>query len=460
MALLIKDSNIVTSEETFHGDIFCDDGKIKKIGKNLNFDGCEVIDARGQFVIPGGIDPHTHMQLPFMGTISSETFYSGTSAALAGGTTMIIDFVIPSPHQSLIEAYNTWKLWAADSACDYAFHVAITSWDNSTEKEMSVLTETEGVNSFKHFMAYKNSLMVDDDQLIQSFLAAKRLGAIPMVHAENGNMIHFLQNKLLKQGITGPIGHALSRPPEVEGEATNRAINIAKIVDIPIYVVHVSCKDSLDAIINARLNGQRVYGEALSCHLLLDDSVYKSDNWDFAAAHVMSPPFRGKEHQAALWKGLQSGNLQTTATDHCCFCSEQKSMGLNDFTKIPNGTAGVEDRMSLIWDSAVNTGKITPNEFVKITSTNTAKIFNIFPQKGNIAVGSDADLVIWDADATRVISSKTHRQNIDFNIFEGRKVKGLATHTISAGKILYKNGDLLKNRKGLGNYIKCPTYLT
>jgi dihydropyrimidinase len=410
--------------------------------------------------MPGGIDPHTHMQLPFMGTVSSETFYTGTSAALAGGTTMIIDFVIPTPQQSLLEAYKTWQSWASDSVCDYAFHVAITSWKDTTSKEMQTLTEVEGINSFKHFMAYKNSLMVDDDQLIQSFLAAKKLGAIPMVHAENGNMIHFLQNKLLKQGVTSPIGHALSRPPEVEGEATNRAINIAKIVDIPIYIVHVSCKDSLNAIITSRLNGQRVYGEALSCHLLLDDSVYKNDDWNFAAAHVMSPPFRAKEHQAHLWKGLQSGNLQTTATDHCCFCSDQKALGIDDFTKIPNGTAGVQDRMSLIWDAAVNTGKITPNEFVKITSTNSAKIFNIFPRKGAIAVGSDADLVVWDANAERVISSKNHHHNIDFNIFEGRAVRGIPAYTVSAGKVLYKHGKLEENRKGLGRYIKCPTYLT
>jgi dihydropyrimidinase len=294
---------------------------------------------------------------------------------------MILDFVIPAPGQSLLKAYHTWKEWASHSACDYAFHVAVTWWNDQVKKEMNILAKKEGINSFKHFMAYKNSLMVKDDQLIGSFLTCKELGAIPMVHAENGDMIYFLQQELLKKGITGPEGHALSRPPEVEGEATNRAISIAKSIQAPLYIVHVSCKDSLNAITHARLDGQRVYGEALAGHLILDDSVYKNEDWDFAAAHVMSPPFRSKEHQIALWKGLQSGNLQTTATDHCCFCSEQKRLGINDFTKIPNGTAGIEDRMSIIWDHGVNSRKLNINEFVKITSANAAQAFNIYPKK-------------------------------------------------------------------------------
>jgi dihydropyrimidinase len=306
-------------------------------------------------------------------------------------------------------------------------------------------------------MAYKDSLMVRDDQLIKSFLLCKELGALPMVHAENGDMIDFLQKDLLEKNIRGPEGHPLSRPPEIEGEATNRAINIAKSIKTPIYIVHVSCKDSLNHIINSRLNGQRVYGEVLTGHLMLDDSVYKNNDWNFAAAHVMSPPFRPKEHQRALWNGIHSGNLQTTATDHCCFCNKQKKMGLDDFTKIPNGTAGVEDRMSVLWDAGVNSGKLTPNEFVKITSANTAQIFNIYPRKGSISVGADADIVVWDPEATKTISAKTHHQNIDFNIFENKVVKGIPTHTISNGNILYKEGELKDNRKGNGNYIKCPT---
>ena len=457
MSLMIKGGTIITSEETYRGDIFCDKGVIQKIGKKLDMSSDEVIDAHDQFIMPGGIDPHTHMQLPFMGTVSSEDFYTGTSAALAGGTTMIIDFVIPEPEQSLLDAFNIWRKWASRSACDYAFHVAVTWWSEQVQKEMKHLAKKEGVNSFKHFMAYKNALMVQDEQLIKSFSMCKELGAIPMVHAENGDMVHFLQTQLLAKGINNPKAHALSRPPEVEGEATNRAISIANLVDLPLYVVHVSCEDSLNAIIRARINGKRIYGEALAGHLILDDSVYDSDDWDYAAAHVMSPPFRSPKHQSALWNGLKSGNLQTTATDHCCFCSDQKRAGAENFTIIPNGTAGVEDRMSVIWDHAVVTKKISKNEFVKITSANSAQIFNIYPRKGAIMVGSDADLVVWDPSATRTISAKTHHQKIDFNIFENRTVQGVATHTISAGTIMYKQGQLKENREGYGKYVTCPT---
>ncbi|MBL4942322.1 MAG: amidohydrolase family protein, partial [Colwellia sp.] len=265
------------------------------------------------------------------------------------------------------------------------------------------------------------------------------------------------QRKMLAKGITGPEGHPLSRPVEVEGEATNRAIRIAQALSVPIYVVHVSCEESLQAITRARSEGQRVYGEVLAGHLEIDDSVYQNPDFAFAAAHVMSPPFRPKKHQEALWKGLQSGNLQTTATDHCCFCADQKAAGKDDFSLIPNGTAGVEDRLSILWDSGVVTGRLTPNEFVAVTSTNSAKIFNIYPQKGSISVGADADIVIWDGNAKRTISAKTHHQNIDFNIFEGRTVQGLAVHTISRGKLVWTEGKL-HTVKGAGRYIKRPAF--
>lgn len=277
------------------------------------------------------------------------------------------------------------------------------------------------------------------------------------MHAENGELVFQLQQDLLSQGITGPEAHPLSRPPAVEGEAASRAISIAKVMNVPIYVVHVSCKDSLDAITRARNDGQQVYGECLAGHLVVDDSVYRSENAEFAAAHVMSPPFRSKEHQDALWKGLQSGNLQTTATDHCCFCADQKAAGKDDFTKIPNGTAGVEDRLAIIWDSGVNTGKLTINEFVATTSTNAAKIFNMYPQKGSISVGADADIVVWDPKGTRTISAKTHHQNIDFNIFEGRTVTGIPTYTLSHGNIVWANG-VLNAVRGAGQYVKRPPF--
>ena len=458
MSIIIRGGTVVTADMTFAADVYCDEGKIVAIGDNLDVpESAECIDATGQYIMPGGIDPHTHMQLPFMGTVASDDFYTGTAAGLAGGTTTIIDFVIPSPGQSLMEAFHQWQDWASKSAADYSFHVAITWWDESVHEDMGTLVNDYGVNSFKHFMAYKNAIMADDETLIKSFRRSMDLGAIPTVHAENGELVFQLQQEMLSKGITGPEGHPMSRPPAVEGEAANRAIRIAEVMNVPIYVVHVSCKESLEAITRARNEGQLVYGEVLAGHLLVDDSVYRNPDAEFAAAHVMSPPFRSKDHQAALWQGLQSGNLQTTATDHCCFCADQKAAGKDDFTKIPNGTAGVEDRLAVIWDAGVNTGRLTINEFVAATSTNAAKIFNIYPRKGSVSVGADADLVIWDPKGTRTISAKTHHQNIDFNIFEGRTVTGIPSHTISRGKLVWANG-VLDAVRGAGQYVDRPPF--
>ena len=392
-----------------------------------------------------------------MGTVASEDFYSGTAAGLAGGTTMIIDFVIPAPQQNILEAYEQWREWAEKSVADYSFHVAITWWDESVEADMGTLVKDHGVNSFKHFMAYKNAIMADDEVLVNSFTRARELGAIVTVHAENGELVFRLQKEIFEKGITGPEGHPLSRPPEVEGEAANRAIRIAEVLRVPLYVVHNSCKQSLEAITRARNEGQRVYGEVLAGHLLIDDSVYRDTNFETAAAHVMSPPFRSSEHQDALWRGLQSGNLQTTATDHCCFCADQKAAGKDDFRLIPNGTGGVENRLEVLWHHGVRTGKLTMNEFVRVTSTNTAQIFNIYPRKGSVSVGADADIVVWDPDATKTISAKTHKQNIDYNIFEGMTVTGCASHTISQGKVVYANGELNVER-GAGRYIDRPPF--
>ncbi|GGY00980.1 D-hydantoinase/dihydropyrimidinase [Litchfieldella qijiaojingensis] len=458
MTLLIRGGTVVTHEESYRADVLCDDGKIQAIGENLDVPaGCEVIEAGDLYVMPGGIDPHTHMQLPFMGTVASEDFYTGTAAALAGGTTSIIDFVIPSPGQSLMEAFQTWRGWAEKAAADYAFHVAITWWDDSVHEDMGTLVREHGVNSFKHFMAYKNAIMATDDILVQSFSRCLELGAVPTVHAENGELVYHLQQKLLAQGMTGPEAHPLSRPPQVEGEAASRAIRIASTLGTPVYLVHVSTKDAVDEITYARQQGHPVYGECLAGHLVLDDSVYQNTDWTSAAAHVMSPPFRPKGHQEALWNGLQSGNLQTTATDHCCFCAEQKAMGKEDFTKIPNGTAGVEDRMAVLWDEGVNTGKLSIHDFVALTSTNTAKIFNLYPRKGAVRVGADADLVLWDPQGTRTISAKTHHQNVDFNIFEGKTVHGIPRHTISQGKWVWRDGELRAER-GAGRYLERPAY--
>ena len=458
MSVLIKNGTIVNADQSFSADVLCADGKIQEIGSNISApSGAEVIDAAGQFVMPGGIDPHTHMQLPFMGTVASEDFYTGTAAGLAGGTTMIIDFVIPSPQTSILEAYHQWREWAEKSVADYSFHVAITWWDETVHADMKTLVEKHGVNSFKHFMAYKGAIMAPDEILVNSFNRSLELGAMPTVHAENGEMVAQLQKKIFDMGITGPEGHPLSRPPEVEAEAANRAISIANVYGVPLYIVHVSTKQSLEAITRARNSGQKVFGEVLAGHLLVDESVYLDKNFESAAAHVMSPPFRAKEHQEALWKGLLSGNLQTTATDHCCFCADQKAAGKDDFRITPNGTAGVENRMEVLWHHGVNTGLFNMNEFVKLTSTNAAQIFNIYPRKGSISVGADADIVVWDPEKTKTISAKTHHQNIDFNIFEGMEVKGCASHTISAAKVVYANGEL-KVERGAGRYVDRPPY--
>jgi len=458
MSLIIKGGTIVTAETSFKGDVYCEGGLIRSVGDGSNAPiSAEVIDATGQYVMPGGIDPHTHMQLPFMGTVASEDFFTGTAAGFAGGNTTIIDFVIPDPKQNLMEAYRNWRGWAEKAAGDYSFHVAVTWWDESVREDMGTLVREEGVNSFKHFMAYKNAIMATDETMYHSFQRARELGAIVTVHAENGELVYQLQQELLKQGINGPEGHPLSRPPAAEGEAAHRAIKFAEVVGVPIYVVHTSTIDALDVITLARNNGQRVYAEVLAGHLLVDDSVYRSNDWAFAAAHVMSPPFRAKEHQAALWRGLMGGNIQTTATDHCCFCAPQKAAGKEDFSKIPNGTGGVEDRMAVLWTHGVATGRLTPEEFVAVTSANAAKIFNIYPRKGAIVAGADADLVVWDPKATRTISAKTHHQNVDFSIFEGMEVTGVPSHTIANGKIVYAKGEL-RAVKGAGRYIKRPAY--
>ncbi|MGF6415608.1 dihydropyrimidinase [Paraburkholderia sp. MM5482-R1] len=456
MAILIRGGTVVNADKSWRADVLCENGVIQSVGENLDAPaGATVVDAGGQYVMPGGIDPHTHMELPFMGTTASDDFYTGTAAGLAGGTTSIIDFVIPNPKQPLMDAFREWRGWAEKAASDYGFHVAVTWWDESVYRDMGLLVNEHGVSSFKHFMAYKNAIMADDEILVNSFARSLELGALPTVHAENGELVFQLQRQLLARGFTGPEAHPLSRPPEVEGEAANRAIRIAQVLGVPVYIVHVSAKDALEAIARARGEGQRVFGEVLAGHLVIDESVYRDPDWTRAAAHVMSPPFRTQEHRDALWRGLQGGLLHTTATDHCVFCASQKAMGRHDFTRIPNGCGGVEDRMAVLWDQGVNTGRLTSNEFVRVTSTNAAQIFNLYPRKGTVTVGADADLVVWDPEATRAISVKTHHQNVDFNVFEGMTVRGVPTYTVSQGELVWADGDL-RARRGAGRYLKRP----
>ena len=459
-ALLIQGGVVVNADRQERADVLCIDGVIAAVGDeaaHLAPAGAQTIDATGQYVMPGGIDPHTHMQLPFMGTVTADDFFTGTAAALAGGTTSIIDFVIPNPQESMMDAYRKWRGWAEKSAADYSFHVAVTWWSDQVHADMATLVREEGINSFKHFMAYKNAIMCDDETLVNSFKRALELGAMPTVHAENGELVYLLQQEVAKMGITGPEGHPLARPPMVEAEAANRAIAIAGVLGVPIYVVHVSCLESAQAIAAARARGQRVYGEVLAGHLVIDDSVYRDPDFAKAAAHVMSPPFRAKGHQEALWQGLQSGQLHTTATDHCTFCAAQKAMGKDNFAKIPNGTGGVEERLAVIWDAGVNTGRLTPSEFVAITSANTAKLFNIYPRKGYVGIGADADLVVWDPQATRTLSVATQHSKGDFNIFEGRTVRGVPSYTISQGDVAFAQGEL-RAEKGRGRYIKRPAF--
>ncbi len=457
MTVLVRGGTVVTAEGQYRADVLTQGDGILAIGHDIEAPGARVVDAGGCYVMPGGIDPHTHMELPFMGTVASEDFYTGTCAAMAGGTTTIIDFVIPGPKQPLLDAYHTWRGWAEKAAGDYSFHVAITWWDDSVSRDMGELVASHGVNSFKHFMAYKNAIMCDDETLVRSFRRCRELGALATCHAENGELVFQLQADTFAAGISGPEGHPLSRPPEVEGEAANRAIRIAEVLGVPVYLVHTSCIDALEAVTRARLEGQRVFAEVLAGHLLVDDSVYRNEDWRHAAHHVMSPPFRSKEHQDALWRGLQAGMLQTTATDHCCFKTAQKAMGKDDFRKIPNGTGGVEDRMAVLWHHGVGKGRLTPSEFVRITSTNAAQIFNIYPRKGAIQVGADADLVVWDPNGTRTISAATHHQNIDFNIFEGMQVTGIPVTTLSRGEVVWERGEIRAER-GRGQYISRPPF--
>ncbi len=447
---VIKNGTIVTADRTYKADVVVENGKISQIGENLSGD--TTLDATGCYVMPGGIDPHTHLEMPFMGTYSTDDFESGTRAALAGGTTMVVDFALPAPNQSLLEAIQMWDNKSTKANCDYSFHMAITWWGEQVFNEMETVVRERGINSFKHFMAYKGALMVDDDEMYSSFQRCAELGALPMVHAENGDVVAQLQAKLLAEGNNGPEAHAFSRPPQVEGEATNRAIMIADTAGVPLYVVHTSCEQSHEAIRRARQNGMRVYGEPLIQHLTLDESEYANKDWDHSARRVMSPPFRDKKHQDSLWAGLQAGSLQVVATDHCAFTTEQKRYGVGDFTQIPNGTGGLEDRMPMLWTYGVETGRITMNEFVAVTSTNIAKILNIYPQKGAILEGSDADIVVWDPALEKTISANTQQSAIDYNVFEGKKVKGLPRYTLTKGAVAIEEG-AIKTREGHGKFV-------
>lgn len=458
MSLLIRGGTIVNHDHSRRADVLIEGGTIVAIGAAITAPtGTETIDAGGAYVMPGGIDPHTHLEMPFMGTVTADDFESGTKAALTGGTTMVMDFCLPDPGQSMLAAYQEWRRKSEKAATDYGFHMAVTSWSKQIYDEMETVVETYGINTFKHFMAYKGALMVNDDELYNSFARCAHLGAMPVVHAENGDVVALMQEALIARGVIGPEGHAYSRPPEVEGEATNRAIMIADMTGTPVYIVHTSCREAHEAIARARAAGKRVYGEPLIQHLLLDAGEYQNKDWDHSAQRVMSPPFRDKSHQDSLWAGLQAGSLQVVATDHCAFTTEQKRFGLGDFRKIPNGTGGLEDRLALLWTAGVATGRLTKEEFVAVTSANIARILNIYPRKGAVAVGSDADIVVWDPKATKTISAKRQMSRIDYNVFEDFACTGGPAATLSRGRIAWSDGDL-RAEAGDGHYVERPAF--
>ncbi|AHM05645.1 Dihydropyrimidinase [Roseibacterium elongatum DSM 19469] len=457
MSKVIKGGTVVTADRQYKADVLIEGEKILEIGENLTGD--EVIDASEAYVIPGGIDPHTHLEMPFMGTTAAETFESGTFAAAAGGTTMLVDFCLPGADGSLLNAIDDWDRKSKDQICvDISYHMAITDWNERIFNEMETVVKERGINTFKHFMAYKGALMVEDDEMFASFKRCAELGALPLVHAENGDIVQELQQKYLAEGVTGPEGHAYSRPPEVEGEAANRAIMIADAAGTPLYIVHVSCEQAHEAIRRARQKGMRVYGEPLIQHLTLDESEYFNKDWQYAARRVMSPPFRNKEHQASLWAGLAAGSLQVVATDHAAFDDQQKRMGVGDFTKIPNGTGGLEERMAMLWTQGVETGRLTPEEFVAATSSNIAKILNVYPMKGALVPGADADVVVWDPTIKKTISPATQKSIIDYNVFEGMEVTAQPRYTLSRGDVVWAYGQNSQPQPGRGKFVKRAPY--
>ncbi|MEZ7197828.1 dihydropyrimidinase [Pseudodesulfovibrio karagichevae] len=456
MKLLIKNGLVVNADRSENADVRIENDEIKEVAPNLSAGpDYRVINAQGLMVIPGGIDPHTHLEMPTPVTRTADGFDNGGLAALSGGTTMVIDFINPKYGQSYLEACDICMERAAKATCHYSYHATVTWFDEQAAKELRVLAEERGINSFKHFTTYKGSLMLEPDQMLASFSLARELGALCTVHAENDEIIAYMQKKLLEKGITHPKGHALSRPPIAEGEATYHAIALAKIAGAPLYIVHMSCEDALHAVTRARQSGQEVYAESLCGHLLLDESVYFNNDPEIAARYVMSPPFRSPEHREALWEGIRRGDIQVTASDNCTFTQADRNRGLDNFTKIPNGAPGLEDRMRIVFSEGVAKGRITPEQFVAVTSTNAAKIYNIHPRKGVIAPGADADVVLWDPKKQHTVSIKTHRHAIDYSVFEGMTFTGSPVMTILSGDVVFENGQVTA-RPGQGRFIPRP----
>jgi len=452
MKLLIKNGRIITSNKIIDADILCENKKISKIKSNISSKNAdEIIDASGKYIFPGGIDPHVHMHLPTQAGYSSDDFYSGSIAALVGGTTTIIDFVTPHKGQSLIEALKERKKEASNSIIDYSFHVSPIEWNSDTKEEIKTLIKKEGITSFKVYMAYKDTIGLEDEDIFNVMKAVEKYGGIVTMHCESGDEIEEIRNSLAKERKLTPWYHPLSRPAKMEAKAVKKAIKLAKKSKCPLYIVHVSSKKSLKYIRKAQKKGQKIFAETCPQYLLLDDSKYIGRFKD-AAPYIMSPPLRKPKDNKALWQAIQKEIIQTIGTDHCPFMLEQKKLGILDFRKIPNGAGGVEHRLALIFTYGVLENKISLNRFVNIISTNAAKIFGLYPQKGEITAGADADLIIWNPEIENTISKKTHHQNCDNNIYEGFKTKGEAEYVISNGEVVVKKGQIIKENNG--SFIK------
>jgi len=456
MGLLIQHGEIVTATQRAVADLYVDGGRIAAIGAGLERRSAQdqVLDAAGRFVFPGFVDPHVHMALPVAGTVSADDFATGTASGVAGGTTTIVDFVVPERGQSLLEALGTWRARARDAVVDYSFHVGVSGWGERTAAEMRAVVVEHGIPSFKVLMAYKGTLMVDDGELFQIMRQAARLGAVVLVHAENGDAVAMLQQELRARGDLGPEFHPLSRPSSLEGEATHRALVLAKLHGTEVYIVHMTCREAVEALDRARAAGERCYGETCPQYLLLDDTVFAKPDFE-AAAYVCSPPLRpaGRGHQEALWRGLATGSLDAVGTDHCPFTMEQKRLGRDDFTRIPGGLPGIEDRLQLLYTYGVCAGRLDLQRMVAVGSANPARIFGLYPRKGEIAVGSDADLVLYDPAPKSVRSARTHHSRCDRNPYEGFEVQGRPTHVIVNGRVCYADGRLDVER-GAGRFLR------
>ena len=452
MSILIKNGRIVTATDDYIADVFIEGEVIKAIGKDLSVTADQVIDATGKLVMPGGIDPHVHLDMPFMGTYSSDNYETGTRAALFGGTTTVIDFILQKQGNSLHAALDEWNGRATGNAVgDYSFHMAVTDFNEDTKKEIKDIIEKKGISSFKTFMAYKGALMIDDRQMIGLMQEVKKHGGLINVHATNGDMIDYLVAKHKAEGKLAPLYHYLSQPEVTEAEASGRFADMANYTGCPGYIVHLTCEGALNAVRNATRRNQKVFVETCIQYLLLDASLYKQD---FEGAKwVMSPPLREKKDQATLWAGINQGLVNVVATDHCPFMWEQKLMGKDDFSKIPNGHPAIENRMELLFSEGVNKGKITLNKYVEVASTNAAKIFGMFPKKGTIAVGSDADIVLFDPNEKHTLSASTHHMNVDYSGYEGWELTGKVKTVLLRGKIAIDNNKC-EIEKGYGQFVK------